>query len=189
MAPNVSCTAAQGTAGQHGTAQRSTAQHAESSLQSHYAVSRRLLLHSNWLCLDGPGGLQAHNPPGLALQVAPCAPASAQSCGQCLRWPCPVLACWLLLSGSSSHHCDLLQDVCCLCNVALSLLHCGQPPRQTGTLNLNKDLQHRDRARQQSLEWDVTAGAIAESLQKRDRGLTAQSMLLNKHGLGQQISR
>jgi hypothetical protein len=40
-----------------------------------------------------------------------------------------------------TYHCHLLQDVCCVCNVALRLLHSGKPARQPGTLNLYKDLQ------------------------------------------------
>lgn len=44
------------------------------------------------------------------------------------------------------HHCDLLQDVSSLTDVALSLLHCCQLARQACTLNLDENLRRTRRA-------------------------------------------
>lgn len=57
--------------------------------------------------------------------------------------------------SAAPYHCHLLQGVCRLCNVALSLLHGGQPACEARPLNLDKDLQqqaaHKHTGSQQGL--------------------------------------
>jgi hypothetical protein len=63
-----------------------------------------------------------------------------------------AVLCTVNPNAIATHHRHLLQDVCSLRHLALSLTHGGQPASKARTLNLNKYLRGQQRHRQQVSE-------------------------------------